>query len=380
MAGRLTPAERAARTDRLAGDDLRHGDPLVHRIGVHEPRHHLLVGAHVGRHDVDPRADERDHLLHVAARHVLQFARRKRRRVDRHAALAAAIRQFGEGAFPAHPDRQRRDFAEVDVGPKTRAALGRAERQVMLNAEALKNRGAAVIPMDRHRDDDGALGQQQPVALVERDVEMVGDDMELVARHGEDRSGKQRHRGVPRCGAGALAANLCPPPRGGQIRRSARLILRKNGFRSADISAMCRSTGFTHHGSPKHDGRRGDRFPIPVAAFPRHRRTRPGRHAGRHRRRQHHHSRPERRPMGLPAAGAAVRADPDPLCRSGADGQARRGDRQGPRPADPRTLWPVLGLVFDRHADRLVHRRAAQRILRHRRRRGADGRSRAGVA
>ena len=42
--------------DRLAGDDLGHGDALVHRIGVHEPGHHLFVGAHVGRHHVDPRA------------------------------------------------------------------------------------------------------------------------------------------------------------------------------------------------------------------------------------------------------------------------------------------------------------------------------------
>ena len=67
----------------------------------------------------------------------------------------------------------------------------------MLNPEALVDRGAAVIPMDRHRDDDRPFGQQQPVALVRRDVEMVGDDMELIARHGEDRSGKERHRRVP---------------------------------------------------------------------------------------------------------------------------------------------------------------------------------------
>ena len=140
---------------------------------------------------------------------------------------------------------------------------------------------------------------------------------------------------------------------------------------------MCRSTGFTHHGSAKHDGRRGKRFPVPVAAFPCRRRARPGRHAGRHRRRQHHHRRPERRPMGLSPAGAAVPAGADPLYRPGAHGQARRGDRQGPRPADPRALRSLLGLVFDRNADRLVYRRAAQRVLRHRRRRRADGSSRA---
>ena len=72
-AGRLAPAERAADADRLAGHDLGDGDALVHRIGVHEPGHDLLVGAHVGRHHVDPRADEGDHFLHVAAGEVLEL-------------------------------------------------------------------------------------------------------------------------------------------------------------------------------------------------------------------------------------------------------------------------------------------------------------------
>ena len=73
VAGRLAPAQSAAGADRLAGHDLGDGDALVHRVGVHEPGHHLLVGAHVRRHHVDPRADEGDHLLHVAARQVLEL-------------------------------------------------------------------------------------------------------------------------------------------------------------------------------------------------------------------------------------------------------------------------------------------------------------------
>ena len=189
VAGRLAPPERAAGADRLAGDDLRHGDALVHGIGVHEPRHDLLVGAHVRRHDVDARADERDHLLHVAARQVLEFAPRERARIDRDAALGAAVGQVGERAFPAHPDRQRRDLAEVDVGREARAALGGPERQVMLDAVAVEHRGAPVVHVDRAGDDDRALGQQQPVALVLGDGEVVGDDVELLARHLEHGTG-----------------------------------------------------------------------------------------------------------------------------------------------------------------------------------------------
>ena len=98
---------------------------LIHGIGVHEPGHHLLVGAHVRRHHVDARADERDHLLHVAARQVFQFAQRQRVGIDRDAALAAAVGQIGERAFPAHPDRQRRDLADVDVGARSACRLWR---------------------------------------------------------------------------------------------------------------------------------------------------------------------------------------------------------------------------------------------------------------
>ena len=50
---------RAADRDRLAGDDLRHGVALLHRVRVHHPRHRLLVRRHVGRGDVLLRADDR---------------------------------------------------------------------------------------------------------------------------------------------------------------------------------------------------------------------------------------------------------------------------------------------------------------------------------
>ena len=197
MPGRLAPSERAARADRFAGDDLGNGDALIHGIGVHEPGHRLLVGAHVGRHHVDAGPDERDHLLHVAARKVLELAERQRARIDRDAALAAAIGQIRERAFPAHPDRQRGDLADVDVERKPRAALGRAQGQMVLHAIALKHRGAAVVHMDRAGDRDGALRHQQPVALVHRDVEVVGDDVELLARHFEHGAGEQGHGGPP---------------------------------------------------------------------------------------------------------------------------------------------------------------------------------------
>ena len=196
MPGRFAPPERAAGAHGLAGDDLRHGDALVHGIGVHEPGHDLLVGAHVRRHDVDARADERDHFLHVPARQVLEFALAERARIDGDAALGAPVGQIGERAFPAHPDRQRPHLADVDVGREARAALGGPKGQVMLNPVAGEDPGMSVVHVDRAGDDDRALGEQQPVALVVGDREVVGDDIKLLARHLEHGTGIEAfHKG-----------------------------------------------------------------------------------------------------------------------------------------------------------------------------------------
>ena len=191
VAGRLAPAERAAGADRLAGDDLRHGHALIHGIGVHEPGHHLLVGAHVRRHHVGPRADEGNHFLHVAAGEVLELLGLERARVDRDAALAAAEGQIGERAFPAHPDGERGDFADVDIGREARAALGGPKRQMMLDPVSDEELRPIVLHADGTGDDDRALRVEQPVALVLGDAQMVADNPELIAGHFEHGAGKE---------------------------------------------------------------------------------------------------------------------------------------------------------------------------------------------
>ena len=47
--GGLAAAERSAELERLAGDDRRRRVADVHGVGVHHPRHDLLVGVDVGR-------------------------------------------------------------------------------------------------------------------------------------------------------------------------------------------------------------------------------------------------------------------------------------------------------------------------------------------
>ena len=67
------------------------------------------------------------------------------------------------------------------------AALGRAEREVMLHAVAGEHLRRAVVAMNRQGHGHGALGIFEPVALGVRDLQVVGHQVELLAGHAESR-------------------------------------------------------------------------------------------------------------------------------------------------------------------------------------------------
>ena len=102
-AGGFAAPARSAQVDGLARD---HGGLRVagvHRVGVHDPGHGLLIGVHVGSGDVDLRPDEIEQLGGIAARDALQLAGREQIGIADHAALAAAERDVDHRAFPGHP-------------------------------------------------------------------------------------------------------------------------------------------------------------------------------------------------------------------------------------------------------------------------------------
>ena len=59
---------------RLAGDHRGLGMAHVHGVGVHDPRHGLLVGVHVRSGNVTLRAEQFEKLGRIATRNALQFA------------------------------------------------------------------------------------------------------------------------------------------------------------------------------------------------------------------------------------------------------------------------------------------------------------------
>src|SRR5262245_50848638 len=56
-AGGLSPSQRSADDDGLAGHNARHGIADLHAVGVHDPGHGLFVRIDIRGEDIDPRAD-----------------------------------------------------------------------------------------------------------------------------------------------------------------------------------------------------------------------------------------------------------------------------------------------------------------------------------
>ena len=71
---RLAASTRTAHVQRLASHNGGNGLAHVHGVGVHHPRHDLLVRIDVGCGDVLLRADELDELSRVAAGETFQLA------------------------------------------------------------------------------------------------------------------------------------------------------------------------------------------------------------------------------------------------------------------------------------------------------------------
>ncbi len=126
-------------------------------IGIGDPCHCLLVGAHVRSHHIDLRSDKRNHLHGEAAGHPFEFTSGHFHRLAADAALPAAEGEAEEGAFPVHPHCEGRDFADIDFRMIAQATLHRPAGKMMLNTVSEKHLGAAVIAPDRDGNGDDTL-------------------------------------------------------------------------------------------------------------------------------------------------------------------------------------------------------------------------------
>ncbi len=158
----------------------------MHTVGVHHPRHDLVVGVDVGRRHVLLRADQIHDLRDVAPRQRLDLAPRHLRRIADHAALAAAERDVGDGAFPGHPRRERGDLVQGDVGVVPDAPLGGTKGDVVLHAVPGEDFDLAVVHLDRTGDRDLALGVREDLPDAGFEIEDARRSVEFLEHCIED--------------------------------------------------------------------------------------------------------------------------------------------------------------------------------------------------
>src|SRR5215472_7067184 len=178
----------------------------VHAVGVHDPRHRLLVGVDVGCGHVLFRADGIDDLGDVTARQRLELPARHDVGIADDPAFASAERDMGDGAFRGHPGGERRHLVERDAGMIANASLGWTEGDVVLHAVAGEDDDLAVVHLDRTRHGDLPLGagEDSPDASFEADeprglLELLQHRIEesAVRCHGGDYNFKNMKTATP---------------------------------------------------------------------------------------------------------------------------------------------------------------------------------------
>ena len=133
----------------------------MHAVGIHDPRHGLLVGVDVRGGHVFFRAEDIDHLRRVTAGHALQLSLAHLLGVADHAALGPAERNVHHGALPRHPACQSANFVQVYVRRVANAAFCRSARHGVLHPKSGKDLDAAVIHHHGKVDNDLSRGLPQ---------------------------------------------------------------------------------------------------------------------------------------------------------------------------------------------------------------------------
>jgi len=141
----------------------------MHRYRVHDPGHHLGVGAHVRCRNVFFRAEEDGDLGRVSAREVLELALRKLHGVACDGSLRTAVGQADRRAFPGHQHGQGLDEVEGDVGVVADPTFSRSAADVVLDAPACEHVDRAVVHVD------GEVDRELPFDVAQASARVIGE-------------------------------------------------------------------------------------------------------------------------------------------------------------------------------------------------------------
>ena len=151
----------------------------MHRVGVHDPGHHLGVGVDVRGRDVALGADQDLDLGREASGQALELLHAQLLGVDDDPALAAAVGDADDRALPGHPHGEGLDLVERHVLVIAQPALGRSAPEVVLDAVSGEDLDAAVVHGDREVDGQLAARLAQDAAHADVHAEPLGRQVEL---------------------------------------------------------------------------------------------------------------------------------------------------------------------------------------------------------
>src|SRR5665213_1826828 len=173
----LSPS-RAANVDRLARHHGSAGLPRMHGVGIHNPRHGLLIGTHIGRRNILFGADELYQFGGVAPSHPLQLSLRHLSRIADDAALRPAEGNIHDSALPSHPTGQRSYLVERNIRRIAHTTLAGAPCNGMLNTIAGKDLNRTIVHADGNINRDLAHRQAQDLHNPRIKIELFRGNIE----------------------------------------------------------------------------------------------------------------------------------------------------------------------------------------------------------
>ena len=180
---------------------------MVLLILVHDPGHHLGVGPHVGRRNIDVRPDHVVQAVDEPPGDAFDLARTECGRIDGDPPLGAAVGQVDHGGLPGHQGGQGADFVQVDFGVIAQPPFHRPPGVVVLHPIADEGADFAVVHFHDDLDRDLALrGQQHPPHVVAQ-VHPIGGPIEVEPGRVDRPHGRRPARGFR--GFGALGDRGC---------------------------------------------------------------------------------------------------------------------------------------------------------------------------
>src|SRR5579883_1069565 len=108
--GCFTAPKASTEYQRLACYYARLGPMRVHRIGIEDPRHDLLVRIDVRCRNVTVRSEHIEHVCCKAPRDLFDLLHRELARVATDTALCSTKRNIYNSALPGHPRCERFDL------------------------------------------------------------------------------------------------------------------------------------------------------------------------------------------------------------------------------------------------------------------------------